>query len=247
MILRKYFSELLEDGSQNVQMHTLINPWRTKSQLAAYAYIAEQYGYRYMGLAPYSSSGRSFPIFGFRRLPDAEERARRTQEQYPHPLPNGPFPGMLEGATASLLALTSGRRWTSCTRGSRWTSSAESARSASGAWLSPYPSASSLPSCSEGLLRPRRWSQVASRWPTSSTCARYEFPCAASWPSTSGCFRRQASPGRQPIADTLHPPDSEATGEHRSSKSAHRPDQGARVRPPPRPLLATGSSARLPY
>ncbi|WP_326694097.1 hypothetical protein [Streptomyces sp. NBC_01766] len=97
MILRKYFSELLEDGSQNVQMHTLINPWRTKSQLAAYAYIAEQYGYRYMGLAPYSSSGRSFPIFGFRRLPDAEERARRTQEQYPHPLPNGPFPGMLEG------------------------------------------------------------------------------------------------------------------------------------------------------
>ncbi|MFE4409924.1 hypothetical protein [Streptomyces sp. NPDC056821] len=65
--------------------------------MAAYAYVAEQYGYRYMGLAFHSSSGRSFPIFGFRRLPDAEERAERTQAQYPSPLPNGPFPGMLQG------------------------------------------------------------------------------------------------------------------------------------------------------
>ncbi|MGW2765226.1 Scr1 family TA system antitoxin-like transcriptional regulator [Streptomyces sp. NPDC001275] len=55
----------MEDGSQNVQLHTLINPWPTKYQLAAYAYVAEQYGYRYMGLAPYSSSGRSFPHLWF--------------------------------------------------------------------------------------------------------------------------------------------------------------------------------------
>ncbi|MFI9603116.1 hypothetical protein ACIHCX_25270 [Streptomyces sp. NPDC052043] len=98
MILRRYFKELMEDGSRNVQLHTLINPWPTKYQLAAYAYVAEQYGYRYTGPAPYySSSGRSFPVFGFRRLPDAEERAARTQVQYPSPLPNGPFPGMLPG------------------------------------------------------------------------------------------------------------------------------------------------------
>ena len=96
-ILQKQFKKLMKDGSQNVQLHTLSNPWSSKYQLAAYAYIAEQYGYCYMGLAPYSSTGRTYPDFGFIRLPDAEERARYTQEQYPNPLPYGPFPGMLQG------------------------------------------------------------------------------------------------------------------------------------------------------
>lgn len=119
MILRKYFEELMRDGSQNVQLHTLINPWPSKYQLAAYAYVAEQYGYRHMGLVPYSSSGRSFPIFGFRRLPDAEERAARTQAQYPSPLRTGRSRGCCKGATASHLAPRSGRKWTFCTRASK--------------------------------------------------------------------------------------------------------------------------------
>ncbi|MFF4790867.1 hypothetical protein ACFY2M_14060 [Streptomyces sp. NPDC001276] len=93
MILRKYFKELMEDGSQNVQLHTLINPWPTKYQLAAYAYVAEQYGYRYAGLDPdLRESGT--PFFVFRCLPDAPERAARTRERFPDATGGGRLPGM---------------------------------------------------------------------------------------------------------------------------------------------------------
>ncbi|MFG3133165.1 hypothetical protein ACGFZU_36385 [Streptomyces tendae] len=68
-------------------------PWPSLRKFAQFAYIAEQYGYRYSGLDPdLRDSGT--PFFVFRRLPDAGERAARTRESFPDAPENGRLPGM---------------------------------------------------------------------------------------------------------------------------------------------------------
>ncbi|MEV7218912.1 hypothetical protein AB0N98_03425 [Streptomyces sp. NPDC093681] len=68
-------------------------PWPSLWKFAQFAYIAEQYGYRYAGLDP-ELRGSGTPFFIFRRLPDAHERAARTREQFPGALERGRLPGM---------------------------------------------------------------------------------------------------------------------------------------------------------
>ncbi|KAF4405085.1 hypothetical protein [Streptomyces lycii] len=63
--------------------------WR----LAKFAYVAEQYGYRYAGLDPDLGSSNT-PLFIFRRLPDAGERSRRVRQDYPDALTGGRLPGL---------------------------------------------------------------------------------------------------------------------------------------------------------
>lgn len=97
MILQRTLRALLRAGAEGVELHLLINPWGSRRKFAAFAYIAERYGYRYDGLAPGISPGMSYPSFAFRRLPDAAERATHTMAQYPHVLQSGPYPGMRPG------------------------------------------------------------------------------------------------------------------------------------------------------
>jgi hypothetical protein len=68
--------------------------WRN---FAAFAYVVEQYGYRYDGLSPLSPQGSPNPYFAFLRMPDAAERAARTAARYPDALDGGPLPGMRPG------------------------------------------------------------------------------------------------------------------------------------------------------
>ncbi|MFE4409919.1 hypothetical protein [Streptomyces sp. NPDC056821] len=68
-------------------------PWPSLWKFAQFAYLSEQYGYRYDGLDPdLRESGT--PFFAFRRLPDAPERAARAQERFPDALKGGQLPGM---------------------------------------------------------------------------------------------------------------------------------------------------------
>ncbi|WP_434599723.1 hypothetical protein [Streptomyces sp. A5-4] len=97
MILQRTLRALLKDAATGAELHTLVNPWASRRKFAAFAYIAEQYGYRYTGPAPGISMGRSHPVFAFRRLPDAPERANRTMTHYPNVQQRGPFPGMRTG------------------------------------------------------------------------------------------------------------------------------------------------------
>ncbi|MFI7347844.1 hypothetical protein ACIBSR_16445 [Streptomyces sp. NPDC049936] len=68
-------------------------PWPSLWKFAQFAYVAEQYGYRYSGLDPDLRDGGT-PFFVFRRLPDARERAARTTERFPGAPEAGRLPGM---------------------------------------------------------------------------------------------------------------------------------------------------------
>jgi hypothetical protein len=97
MILQRTLKGLLRAGSEGAELHVLINPWASRRKFAAFSYIAEQYGYRYDGLAPGVPTSVNYPSFAFRRLPDAAERATRVMAHYPRLLRGGPYPGMRPG------------------------------------------------------------------------------------------------------------------------------------------------------
>lgn len=94
---QQHLAALLRDGEQGATLHTLANPWNSRRKFASFAFVAEQYGYAYSGLSPQHSVGRSLPVFAFRRLPDAVERAVRTCDQHPQALHGGALPGMRPG------------------------------------------------------------------------------------------------------------------------------------------------------
>jgi hypothetical protein len=107
--LRRHVKKLLRETEQDVELVGLANvldwsvdvdltyttavPWPSLRKFAQFAYIAEQYGYRYAGLDPVLRDS-STPFFVFRRLPDAHERAARTRERFPDAPEGGRLPGM---------------------------------------------------------------------------------------------------------------------------------------------------------
>ncbi|OMI85902.1 hypothetical protein BSZ07_31090 [Streptomyces sp. M1013] len=103
--LRKLLDEVGEGGRPGGSTHASLTsdeaevsfttevPWPSLWKFAQFAYIAEQYGYRYSGLDP-ELRGSGTPFFIFRRLPDAHERAARTRERFPGALEGGRLPGM---------------------------------------------------------------------------------------------------------------------------------------------------------
>ncbi|MCL7364974.1 hypothetical protein [Streptomyces ardesiacus] len=62
-------------------------------KFAQFAYVAEQFGYRYSGLDPELRDSDT-PFFVFRALPDARERAAVTRARFPGALAGGRLPGM---------------------------------------------------------------------------------------------------------------------------------------------------------
>ncbi|MDT9701320.1 hypothetical protein [Streptomyces sp. P17] len=99
MFLQPQFKALLRDGSQGAERHDARNLHRSWRKFAAFAYVAEQYGYEYDGLSPISPKGSPNPYFAFRRMPDAVERATRTTERYPTAPKGGQLPGMRPGGS----------------------------------------------------------------------------------------------------------------------------------------------------
>lgn len=95
--LRTQLRPLLKAGEQGAGTYTTINPWNSRHTFAAFAYLAEQYGYRYAGLSAKHPLSRSHPVFAFHRLPDAAERATRTRTRYPDGPLGGPLPGLAPG------------------------------------------------------------------------------------------------------------------------------------------------------
>ncbi|MEG3627297.1 hypothetical protein [Streptomyces poriticola] len=97
MLLQTQLKALLQDGARGAERHDARHLQRSWRRFAAFAYVVEQYGYRYEGLSPLSPKGSPNPYFAFRRMPDAAERAARTAAQYPNALDGGPLPGMRPG------------------------------------------------------------------------------------------------------------------------------------------------------
>lgn len=99
MFLQPQLRALLRDGAQGVERHDARNLQRSWRKFAAFAYVAEQYGYRYDGLSTLSPKGSPNPYFAFRRLPDAPERAAWSTQHYPAAPEAGPLPGMRPGGS----------------------------------------------------------------------------------------------------------------------------------------------------
>lgn len=96
MDVQRMVSSLMRAGSQgdsefNVRPHFL-----TKKRFAAFAYVAEQYGYLYSGITP-GTGATNNPYYSFRRAPDAYERASTTAARHPGMGNGGPLPGMRPG------------------------------------------------------------------------------------------------------------------------------------------------------
>ncbi|WP_405638822.1 hypothetical protein [Streptomyces sp. NBC_00019] len=109
MFLQPQLAALLRHGSQGAERHDARNLQRSWRKFAAFAYVAEQYGYQYVGLSPLSPKGSPNPYFAFRRTQDAVERATRTTERYPTALQGGQLPGMRPGGNR-LRPITETRR-----------------------------------------------------------------------------------------------------------------------------------------
>ncbi|MBZ6174238.1 hypothetical protein KVH24_15565 [Streptomyces olivaceus] len=96
-MLEPQLTALLRDSSQGRKRHDARNLQWSWRRFAAFAYVAEQYGYRYEGLSPVSPRSSPNPYFTFRRLPDAADRAARTAQQHPTAPQGGRLPGMRHG------------------------------------------------------------------------------------------------------------------------------------------------------
>ncbi|MFI9603120.1 hypothetical protein ACIHCX_25295 [Streptomyces sp. NPDC052043] len=102
MSLRRHLKRLLRETERDSRdavpvdidlSYTTEVPWPSLRKFAQFAYLAEQYGYRYDGLDPdLRESGT--PFFVFRRLPDEPERAARMRERFPDATEGGRLPGM---------------------------------------------------------------------------------------------------------------------------------------------------------
>ncbi|MEV0529872.1 hypothetical protein AB0I66_41305 [Streptomyces sp. NPDC050439] len=96
MDVQRMLKGLLKAGSRG-DIEYSVRPYAlsTKS-FAAFAYVAEQLGYRYAGHAP-GTGATNHPYFSFRRRCDARKRAQATVLDHPDLLHGGALPGMKPG------------------------------------------------------------------------------------------------------------------------------------------------------
>ncbi|MEU3900177.1 hypothetical protein [Streptomyces sp. NPDC045251] len=97
MFLQQQLEALLRDSAQGAERHAARNLQRSWRKFAAFAYVAEQYGYRYEGFSSTSPEGSPNPYFSFRRLPDTPERAAWVAQHCPAAPQGGQLPGMRPG------------------------------------------------------------------------------------------------------------------------------------------------------
>ena len=96
---RRHLRKLLLSAERGEELHVLPMPWLSHRKLASFAYVAEQYGYRYDGFAPGYSPSTPTHVFAFRRTADAQQRAVSAWAHHPDALRGGPLPGMRPGGS----------------------------------------------------------------------------------------------------------------------------------------------------
>lgn len=106
MTVQRELLSLLHDAKLGAERH-LVHSSFSPRKLASFAYVAEQYGYRYEGIS--TAPGSLYQIYSLRRLPDADERAARTAELHPDAHLEGRLPGMRAGRNR-LVPLPEARR-----------------------------------------------------------------------------------------------------------------------------------------
>ncbi|WP_344290612.1 hypothetical protein [Streptomyces synnematoformans] len=95
MAVQRELNSLLLSARRGHETHRLRSPWVRPRRLAAFVYVAEQYGYRYDGISSHPAA--SAPTLVLRRLPDAAERLDRTAQRHPDADRGGRLPGMRPG------------------------------------------------------------------------------------------------------------------------------------------------------
>lgn len=96
MDVKRMLNGLLEAGSQGRAEYS-VRPYTSSTKtFAAFAYVAEQFGYRYVGHTP-GTGATNNPYYSFQRMPDAHERAAATVANHPDVLHGGALPGMRPG------------------------------------------------------------------------------------------------------------------------------------------------------
>lgn len=95
MAVQREFDSFLRSARDGSATHLLRSPWISRRKLASFAYVAEQYGYRYDGIV--SPPAASAVTVALRRLPDAAVRADRTARAHPDAHRGGTLPGMRPG------------------------------------------------------------------------------------------------------------------------------------------------------
>ncbi|MGX1911919.1 hypothetical protein ACWIID_24095 [Streptomyces phaeochromogenes] len=93
---RHLLNELMKAVSEEKSEFSVRPYFPGMKKFAAFAYVAERLGYRYMGHMP-GGAALNNPYFLFQRTPDARERAAATMAEQPGPLHGGALPGMRPG------------------------------------------------------------------------------------------------------------------------------------------------------
>ncbi|MFH8490956.1 hypothetical protein [Streptomyces longisporoflavus] len=96
MDVQRMLNGLMKAGSQGESAYTVRPHFVSTKTFAAFAYVAAQVGYRYVGHAP-GTGATNNPFFSFQRTPDARERAMAAVAAHPGMLLGGPLPGMRPG------------------------------------------------------------------------------------------------------------------------------------------------------
>ncbi|WP_328770614.1 hypothetical protein [Streptomyces sp. NBC_00286] len=93
---RHLLNELMKAVSEEKNEHSIRPHFPGMKKFAAFAYVAERLGYRYMGHMP-GGAALNNPYFLFQRTSDARQRVAATMADYPDLMRGGALPGMRPG------------------------------------------------------------------------------------------------------------------------------------------------------
>ncbi|EHN76476.1 integral membrane protein [Streptomyces coelicoflavus ZG0656] len=93
---RHLLNELMKAVTEEAREFTVRPHFPGLKKFAAFAYVAERFGYRYVGHAP-GNAALNNPFFLFVRMPDARERAAALQADQQQASGRRPQPGMRPG------------------------------------------------------------------------------------------------------------------------------------------------------
>lgn len=93
---RHLLNELMKAVAEEAREFTVRPHFPGLKKFAAFAYVAESFGYRYVGHAP-GNAALNNPFFLFVRMPDARARATALQAAHQQAPGRTPLPGMRPG------------------------------------------------------------------------------------------------------------------------------------------------------
>ncbi|MFC8085400.1 hypothetical protein [Streptomyces sp. NPDC057340] len=93
---RHLLNELMKAVGEEVEKFSVRPHFPGLKKFAAFAYVAQSFGYRYVGHVP-GNAALNNPFFLFVRMPDARERGAALQAVPPDARGRTPLPGMRPG------------------------------------------------------------------------------------------------------------------------------------------------------